>query len=103
MKNKYYSGSFSIKNINYENIVKDFKVYKIDMDLKIFYGDNITAKERSDFFKSIREIENLNAFYLKGSLFLLGNKKCKAEKYNFSRVYVRGQVQRIGNIEELKK
>lgn len=103
MKNKYYSGSFSIKNINYENIVKDFKVYKIDMDLKMFYGDNITAKERSDFFKSIREIENLNAFYLKGSLFLLGNKKCKAEKYNFSRVYVRGQVQRIGNIEELKK
>lgn len=103
MKNKYFSGSFKILSINYEEILKDFKIYKIDMDINKFYGEEVTAKERSDFFKFVRDVENLNSFYLRGSLFLLGTKDCNAEKYNFTRTFVRGGIQRVGNIEELKK
>lgn len=103
MKNKYFSGSFKILSINYEEILKDFKIYKIDMDINKFYGEEVTSKERSDFFKFVREVENLNTFYLRGSLFLLGTKNCNAEKYNFTRTFVRGGIQRVGNIEELKK
>lgn len=103
MKNKYFSGSFKILSINYEEILKDFKIYKIDMDINKFYGEEVTSKERSDFFKFVREVENLNSFYLRGSLFLLGTKECNAEKYNFTRTFVRGGIQRVGNIEELKK
>lgn len=102
MKNKYYNGSFDIINIDYDEILKDFNIFKIDIDLEIFYGELIDNKERSEFFKFIREIKNLDSFYLKESLFLLGNKKCKVEKYNFFKSYIRGGVQRLGTKKELE-
>lgn len=103
MNNKYYSGAFEISNIDYKAILKDFNLFKIDMDLKEFFGEKINSDERISFFKSIREIKSLNCSYLKGSLYLLGSKDCEADKYNFAKSYVRGGVQRLGEKEELEK
>lgn len=103
MNNKYYSGAFEISNIDYEAILKDFNLFKIDMDLKEFFGEKINSDERTSFFKNVREIKNLNCSYLKGSLYLLGSKDCEADKYNFAKSYVRGGVQRLGEKEELEK
>ena len=103
MNNKYYNGAFEILNVDYEAILKDFNLFKIDMDLKEFFGENINSNERTSFFKSVREIKNLNCSYLKGSFYLLGSKDCEADKYNFAKSYVRGGVQRLGEKEELEK
>ena len=102
-KYKYYNGIFEILKIDYEAILKDFTIFKIDMDLKEFFGESICSEERTSFFKSVREIKNLNCSYLKGSLYLLGTKDCQAEKYNFVKSYVKGGVQRLGTKEELEK
>lgn len=100
--NKYFFDSrFEIKKIDYENIVKNFNIYKIDMDLSDFYNKDRKQNNYSEFFKKIKEIKNLKSFYLNKDLFLLGNKSFKIEEHVFNETFVKG-FKEIFTKEELE-
>lgn len=100
MKKYFFDSSFKIKSIEYENILENFKIYKIELDSKEFYSDKLN---QAMFFKKVRKLENINSFYFKESLYMLGNKKFKVDNFIFCESFLRGEVQEINKKEELEK
>ena len=104
MKEYYYDSRFEIEYIDYENILKNFNLYKIDMKLKEFFDKERKQENYSQFFRKIKDLKNLKAFYLNKSLFLLGDKNFKIKSNFFTETFVcHNNIQEIITKEELLK
>lgn len=102
MSKDFFDGRFDIKKIKYEKILKDFNIYKLNIDTKDFYNENRKQANTSNFFKKIKNLESIKSFYLKGSLYLMGNKNFKLGESVFTESFVLGDIEEINNVEILK-
>lgn len=102
MSKDFFDGRFNIKKIKYEKILKDFNIYKLGIDTKDFYNEDRRQANVSNFFRKIKNLENIKSFYLKGNLYLLGNKNFKVEESIFTESFRVGDIEEINNTEILK-
>ena len=102
MSKDFFDGRFNIKKIKYEKILKDFNIYKFGIDTKDFYNEDRRQANVSNFFRKIKNLENIKSFYLKGNLYLLGNKNFKVKESIFTESFRLGDIEEINNTEILK-
>lgn len=84
MNNKnYYTGEFIIDSINYENIAKNFNIYKSTINSNALdpkkYGES-----NARLFKAIKKIKSIKSYYYytsKGEIYFLGSKELELEKH----------------------
>ena len=93
MNSYFYDSRFEIEKINYSNILKDFNIYKLNINLKDFNNKDRKQVNRSQFFRKIKSLKNLKSFYIGEGLFLLGNKDFKVENYMFDESFINGDIQ----------
>ena len=103
MNSYFYDSRFEIEKINYSNILKDFNIYKLNINLKDFNNKDRKQVNRSQFFRKIKSLKNLKSFYIGEGLFLLGNKDFKVENYMFDESFINGDIQEITREYELEK
>lgn len=103
MSKDFFDGRFNIKKINYEKILKDFNIYKLDMDLKKFYDKDQQQTNIPNFLKKIKSLENIKAFYINKGLYLLGDKNFKVKSSVFTENFKKGDIEEINNLETLEK
>ncbi|MGL5412941.1 hypothetical protein [Cetobacterium sp.] len=102
MKEHFYDGRFKVKKLNYKRILKDFKIYKVNLDIVVLKKES-NFKDYSIFFKKIRNIKGLKSFYISKELYILGDVNLDINNLEFIEFFVIGEAYEIDELESLEK
>ena len=102
MKKHFYDGRFKIKKINFNKILIDFRIYKINLDL-IGLKKESNFKEYSLFLKKIRDLKDIKSFFLNEKLYILGGANLVIDSIEFTESFIIGEPYEIYELEELEK
>lgn len=102
MKEYFYDGRFKIKKINYGKILKEFKIYKVNLDI-VGLKKESSFKEYSLFLKKIRSLKGIKSFYINKDLYILGGQNLDIDSLDFVESFIIGEACMIDEVEDLEK